>query len=337
MSSKPSLALTPPASSRLVGLRWALGLLAAALSCWLLARDLNWQELGEALHSADYRWVAAAVLVTFASYITRVWRWQVLLWQTPVRFGAALRALLVGQLLNGALPLRSGDVARALWVRSERGSGATVALGTIALEKLWDLLALLGCGVMLLIWIPLPDWFAESTGGVGLTVAIGLLVLGLGLWQQERLLHWAAVGLMALSPRWYGLVWPRLQQLTESLSSLQQPRLTAQAALWTVLTWGLYALANQLILAAFGIAAWPAACLLLVTLMAGGTVPVPGRLGIYEGIVVASLALFEFSLNQALAAGLVLHLVSMATPLVVLVPLLALGNHTTPPVWADHL
>lgn len=318
-------------------LRWLLGLLAATLSCWLLARDLDWQKLIQALRGADYRWVAAAVLVTLASYATRAWRWQVLLWQTPVRFGAALRALLIGQLLNGVLPLRSGDVARALWVRSEHGSGATVALGTIALEKLWDLLALLGCGVMLLIWLPLPDWFAESTWGVGLTVAVGLVVLGLGLWQQERLLHRAAVLLTALSPRWHQLFWPRLQQLTESLSSLRQLRLTAQAALWTLLTWGLYALANQLILAAFGIPAWPAACLLLVTLMAGGTVPVPGRLGIYEGIVVASLTLFKFPMDQALAIGLVLHLVSMATPLVVLVPLLALGNHSSASVWAEHL
>lgn len=330
MKSEPSTDLRPQWVSIL---RWAIGLAVAALSVWLLARDLDWQALWTALHSADYRWVAAAVLVTLASYATRTWRWQGLLWQTPIRFWTALRALLVGQVLNVALPLRSGDVARALWVRSERGSGATVALGTIALEKLWDLLALLGCGVMLLIWIPLPDWFAESTSGVGLTVAIGLLVLGLGLWQQERLLRWAAVGLMALSPRWHQLFWPRLQQLTESLSSLRQPHLTAQAALWTLLTWGLYALANQLILAAFGIAGWPAACLLLVTLMAGGTVPVPGRLGIYEGIVVASLTLFQSPPNQALAAGLVLHLVTLATPLLVLLPLFILTGwpkSTTP-------
>lgn len=323
--------------SWIIWARWGLGIGIAALSIYLLARKVEWGATLAALRSADYRWVALAVLAIVGTFFTRTRRWQALLWHTRLPARPAMTALLVGQVVNLALPMRSGDVARALWVRSEHGSGATLALGTIALEKLWDLLALLSCGVMLLIWLPLPDWFAESTGGVGLTVAVSLVILGVGLWQQERLMRWAADLLTALSPRWYRLFWPPLQQLTASLSSLRHLRLTARAALWTLLTWGLYVLANQLILTAFGAPSWPAACLLVVTLMAGGTVPVPGRLGIYEGIVVASLALFKFPLDQTLAIGLVLHLVSMATPLVMLIPLLALGNQFRTSVGAEHL
>jgi len=308
-----------------IALRWGLGLLACVLAVGLLVRDLDWHALLSALRSADYRWVAAAVLITLAGYATRVWRWQVLLWHTPISWGAALRALLVGQVLNTALPLRSGDVARALWVRAEHGSGATEALGTIALEKLWDLLALVGCGVMLLLWIPLPEWFAESTWGVGITFLIGIAVLGVGVWQQETLLRWAAVLLRYIPPRWNARLLPKLQQLAASLESVRQPKLAARAALWTLLTWGLYALANQLILIAFGSPSLPAACFLLVTLMVGGTVPVPGRLGIYEGIAVVSLAVFGFPADQALAVGLVLHLVALATPLITLA-LLFCGN-----------
>jgi hypothetical protein len=51
--------------------------------------------------------------------------------------------------------------------------------------------------------------------------------------------------------------------------------------------------------------------------MVGGTVPTPGRLGIFEGICVVSLeSFFGVPFDQALAVGLVLHLVVMGPPLV---------------------
>lgn len=50
--------------------------------------------------------------------------------------------------------------------------------------------------------------------------------------------------------------------------------------------------------------------------MVGGTVPVPGRLGLFEGICVLSLTLFDVPRDLALAVGLVLHGVVMGPPLV---------------------
>ena len=44
-------------------------------------------------------------------------------------------------------------------------------------------------------------------------------------------------------------------------------------------------------------------------------VPVPARLGIFEGVCVVSLALFDIPFDQALAVGLLLHLIVMAPPL----------------------
>ena len=63
-------------------------------------------------------------------------------------------------------------------------------------------------------------------------------------------------------------------------------------------------------------AAGAAALFLLAALMVGGTVPVPGRLGLFEGICVLSLGLFGVPRDPALAVGLVLHLVVMSPPLV---------------------
>jgi len=105
--------------------RWIAGLGVAGLSCWLLFRDLDWQAVAAALGSAHYRWVTAGVLAIIATFFTRAQRWRALLWQSEVRLRPAMTALLVGQVVNLALPMRSGDVMRAAGLAdAERGCGA---------------------------------------------------------------------------------------------------------------------------------------------------------------------------------------------------------------------
>ena len=118
--------------------RWIVGLGIAGLSCWLLARELDWQGVSGALGTADYRWVIVAILAIVATFLTRARRWQALLWQSEVRLRPAVTALLIGQALNMTLPMRSGDVVRATWIGSQRETGTVEALGSIAVEKAWE-------------------------------------------------------------------------------------------------------------------------------------------------------------------------------------------------------
>jgi len=296
--------------------RWIAGLGVAGISCWLLVRRLDWRDVATALGSADYRWAVAAVLAIVGTFFTRTWRWQALLWQSKVRVRPALTALLVGQVVNQILPMRSGDVVRAVWIGPERETGAAEALGSIALEKVWDLLALLACGVALLAWMPLPGWFARSTWGTAFALALGGGFLWAGLHWQAPLFRWIGRVLARFPAGWDRALLPRLRRLANGLEAIRQPTVSVRVLFWTGLTWGLGALANLAVLVAFGIHSGAAAVFLLAALMVGGTVPTPGRLGIYEGICVVSLALFGIPRDQALAVGLVLHLVVMGPPLI---------------------
>lgn len=296
--------------------RWIAGLGVAGLSCWLLVRDLDWSGVWQAFGSADYRWVAAGIAAIVGTFFTRTRRWQALIWHTRVPARPALTALLVGQVVNLALPMRSGDVARAAWIAPERQTGFPEALGSITVEKVWDLLALLACGVVLLVWLPLPDWFARSTEGTALALAVGGGALWAGLHWQETLFRWAGRLLARFPAGWDRALLPLLRRLANGLEGLRRPGVSGRALLWTALTWGVGALANWAVLAAFGVPSVAAALFLLAALMVGGTVPVPGRLGLFEGICVLSLALFDVPRDLALAVGLVLHVVVMGPPLV---------------------
>lgn len=303
-------------SRRVEGLRWLVGLAVAVLSVWLLVRELDWPGVWNALLAADYRWAAAGVAAIVATFFTRALRWRALLWQTTLPMRPAISAILVGQVVNLALPMRSGDVVRALWVSSDGETSAVEALGSIAVEKMWDLLALLACGLALLVLMPLPNWFARSTWATGLAVAVIVGTVWCGLRWQDNLFRWAGRALARFPVGWDRALLPRLRQLTNGLEAVRRPEVLYRALLWTALTWACGGLANLAVLMAFDIPLLTAALFLLAALMVGGAVPTPGRVGIFEGVCVVSLALFGVPSDLALAVGLVLHLVVMGPPLV---------------------
>jgi len=171
------------------------------------------------------------------------------------------------------------------------------------------------CGVILLALMPLPGWFERSTWGTALTLVVGSILLWAGLRWQDVLFRLAGRVLARFPAGWDRALLPRLQRLAQGLGSLRHADASAKAFLWTLINWALGAVANWAVMAAFGIRSVAGALFLLVALMVGGAaVPTPGRLGVFEGICVVSLALFGVPSDLALAAGLVLHLVVMVPP-----------------------
>ena len=308
-------------------LRWVIGLAVAAIAIWWLARDFDWPAVLAALRQANYGWVLLGVAAIVATAWTRTYRWQALLQPATIPFLTALNALLIGQVANLVIPLRGGDITRAMLIGPERETGTAMALGTVALEKVWDLILLLLSGLLLLVVMPLPGWFTRSTWGTALTLVVGIPLLWAALHWRETLFQWTSRLLAILPGGWDRAILPRLRRLTDGLASIRQVDISLRAFFWTGLTWGLGALANWAVIAAFGMYSEAAALLLLVALMIGNSVvPTPARLGIFEGITVVVLALFDIPPDTALAMGLVLHIVVMAPPLL-MAALLAL---TTP-------
>lgn len=297
-------------------LHWILGGGVALLSVWLLARELNWALVVDALARADYAWVALGVLTVVATLLARVWRWQALLWEDDVPFFPAMTALLVGQAANLVLPARGGDLVRVAWIGSTRETGAPEALGSVALEKVWDLVGLLLCGLLLLPLMALPDWFARSTWGTAAALAVSAALLWIGLrWQEAGFA--LAERLLARFPAWAQALLPPARRTLRGLESVRHGDASARALLWTVAKWGLGAVTNWTVMQAFGVPSIPGAIFLLAALMVGGVVAqVPARIGVFEGITVAALALFGVPADVALAVGLVLHLVTMGPPLI---------------------
>jgi uncharacterized membrane protein YbhN (UPF0104 family) len=105
-------------------------------------------------------------------------------------------------------------------------------------------------------------------------------------------------------------------RLVDGLTGLQRPHVMLAAGGWSVLAWFFGALTNLALFKAFGLPlSLGIALILLAVLQLGVAVPsVPGRIGVFEGLCLVTLALFGVEANLALGYGIVLHAVVLLPP-----------------------
>jgi len=120
-----------------------LGLLAV----WALAVDLSdvWQTLAQA------RWpiVIAAAMISVCSSFVRAARWRLILRPVArVPLWEIWLITLVSSLVNFVIPVRSGELARAVLLKQRRRVPMSASLPTVAIDRSFDLLAVLLLGAL---------------------------------------------------------------------------------------------------------------------------------------------------------------------------------------------
>lgn len=213
---------------------------SAGLLFWLITR-IDFQETAELVQNASWPWLLVAVLellelgaLTCALPFTSVYRWLGVLRAqgTKLPFFFALRAVMMANVLNCFLPSKSGDVAKAAYLRGY--GGVSKGLGTVILERLVDL-GVLGMLGLLGLVVSGARW--GLIAGVGLLGLVGGVLVVVLLLPFERLPLPTKIRQTALDLRTVVRAW------------LACPAAIAQTLTGSVLTWSLggftvYALAS---------------------------------------------------------------------------------------------
>jgi uncharacterized membrane protein YbhN (UPF0104 family) len=295
-------------------LRWGFAIAAIGAAVRLLAVDFDWAALGRALAGADLRLWLAAVLAFHVSVAARAWRWRGLLAtaRAPASLGATYAALVMAWGLNCILPARVGDAYRPILLR--RWSAATISagLGTVAIERVIDLAAVVAGGL-------LAGWAALGSDLPPALIVAGLVIVGLVtafvvalVWFRRPLGHLArrlplplevhevvagfGAGLVAVDRR---SVVPRLAE--------------------TVVVWGSEVVRTALVLAALGLLGAPfgVGAVVFVALSASllSAVPIsPAGLGLVEaGLLGVLHGLFGLALPLAAAVVILERVISVGT------------------------
>src|SRR5512145_2175601 len=118
------------------------GLAISAVFLWLAVRDADPDAVREALGDADVALVLLASTVFMVGYLLGAIRWRKIAATQQVSTRRFYEMALGGLACNNVLPVRIGELVRAGWLSREAPMPAGRALGTVALDRVCDVVTL---------------------------------------------------------------------------------------------------------------------------------------------------------------------------------------------------
>jgi uncharacterized protein (TIRG00374 family) len=287
------------------GVRAMVGLAISGVLLWLMLRSIESDELLRTLGSASLNWVALALAIYWVELALRAQRWRFIL--QPVHefsFSQVASSLLVGYSANNVLPARLGELFRADFIGRRYGISRLSAIGTIFIERLLDMAAVVACAAVGMLWAMNQEG-SPSSPDVRRMLIAGLLVGSMLVGLASALV----VVITTYSPRWLARRFPRLRVAIDAvrvgLLSVRQPwRMLVLVAL-SAAAWFFNALAMWAILNAVGISPQPGTLVLLVGMsgLAAAIPSAPANLGTLQFAFITVLATVGHSAAVSFAAA----------------------------------
>jgi len=237
-----------------------------------------------------------------------------------------MQGTFIGVLMSATLPARLGEPSRALIVARRLGrarESLPVVLGTMVSQTLLNLLALTILGGVALSTVSILDGHDRALLAIALAPLATLAVLALApilappaALSRSRRLH-ALLTAMRRS----------LLRLRDGLRVFRQPRRALLATSAQLAAWALQWLSCWLLLVALGLdphGGAGAAAGVLFAVNVTAVIPVtPANVGVFQAACVAVLAgAYHVSTPDAIAYGIVLQSVELATALIMGLPAL---------------
>jgi uncharacterized protein (TIRG00374 family) len=292
-------------------LKHAIGLAITVLCVVVIARMVNLNEVLDALEHFHWPYMVLGIAFLAFGYCLRIRRWSMLLSATgvPITFRNCVAPFLGSIALNNILPLRVGDVVRALVFPTAMGVSRTTATSSLLMERLIDLMTLLCClavGLFAIQSAVVPPMIANSavslaiTGGI--VLAAGFLFSGAIARQLDRQASTRTGKVVN--------VLGTVASLFEGFAAMARPRALLLTLLISMLVWvgesGLF----YFVMLGLGLPATPLMALLVMAIATLSTlVPSsPGYVGPFHLAAFAAISLVGGTAAQAGSYAVLCHL-----------------------------
>lgn len=183
-------------------LKYSLSFILAGVLLHFAFKGVAWADFVAGVKSTDFRYVLLLLLCSSTAFVFRALRWRQLLrpFDPDISFSTVFDGVNIGNLSNCALPF-AGEFVRAGVIPAGSRVSYDKSLGTIAMERVWDLIAivLIVVGVLIADWQDFGEFFSEKIltplsdsflgkGWILMLVALAVLALLvlLILWLRPR-------------------------------------------------------------------------------------------------------------------------------------------------------
>ena len=298
----------------------ATGVVVTAGCTYIAVRGVDLDDAGHALANCDLTWLLpAGVVFAVAIWLRAVRWWTVFVPEKRPPLRQLTRALFIGFFFNNILPARAGEAARIIALHSAAGTPRAEAIGTVVVERLFDVLSLLILLFASYPLLPQVSWL-HTAALFGAVALVGLAVLVFVLVRyDERAVRWLLSPLRRL-PGVTERIEHAVVDATRGLTAVRDPGVALRGMAITLASWIGLGVSYWILMFSFSLEL-PVVAGILVTVAINLSLVLPSSpaaLGVFEAATVVALRAFDVPQAEALSYALVLHLVN-------LLPFLAIG------------
>ncbi|MXX96086.1 MAG: flippase-like domain-containing protein [Rhodothermaceae bacterium] len=286
-----------------------LSFLLAAFLIWLSLRDVEFAQFIESVRFAHYGWILPVIGVTLLSHWIRAYRWQALIIALPEDSKSRVSTLdlfasvMVGNMVNYVIP-RAGEIARCTHLSTRKKLSFSALLGTVAIERIADLLVL-GFGLLItLVFIreQLQSLFEllSLRQLPWVWIAVGCLMIAIIIYIGLRLKFTAS-----LRNRLSALI----TQFANGIKTVYRTPKRWRLIWTTVIMWLMYGFMAYIPLVMFelDLSYWDGLAIMFIGVL-GILVPTPGGLGSFHGITILTLtSVYGIARPDAAAYAIFVH------------------------------
>jgi hypothetical protein len=284
---------------------------------YLAVRGVHWHTAWVAVEHCHAWWLLPAMVAFAAQTLMRAMRWRSLFaHERRPRRGPVVEATMIGYLFNNIMPARAGEVARIAALTKRSSTPPAEIVGTVLVERVYDVFAVLLIFFCALPWLPHVSWLGAAAilaaiAAIGLVAVVAVLEV-----YGERPLQWLARPLARLPRLSATQIEHHVALLASGLSGLRERRVALEALAWSLAAWMTTALWAWFVLLAFHHLPFSAGVLVTVAVGLSMIIPSPpASIGVFEAAGVLALNAYGVSRTGALPYAIVLH-ISNFVPLV---------------------
>lgn len=282
----------------------ALGTLISIACLAFIVQKIDAAQVKLAFQRFEWHYFAIGVGCLAFGYAMRILRWARILNSAGarVRFRTCAAPFLGSIALNNVLPLRLGDVVRALVFPTSIGVPRATSTSSLVMERLVDLMTLilwLSASIMVSRHLSVPGWIKETAmtlAVIGTLSLIGIFLLSGAIARRLKPLKGRAA--------------EALTSLLEGFEAMSRPRALASLLGLSLLVWVGEAGLFYCLLIGFGLEATPAAAVIIMAIATLATlVPSsPGYVGPFHLAAFAGISLLGGTNDQAASFAVLSHL-----------------------------
>ena len=274
-----------------------IGVVISLAGIYWAFKDFDFFDFKQSIQQIELAYLLLATLFLWGSVWLRGLRWKWLFKESASPSVASLyRAELIGYFGNNVLPLRLGELLRTYIVGKENNFPKSFVFGTIVIERLMDMLALIFFGIILLILYPFEEgWVGDyilKGGSFILIIIFALIIIRRVKFKSTE-----------------NKILRIFNQIMDGLLSIRKKSIIP-VVISSILIWSIYLLDVYLIQRAFQFnLSWTQSLAVLVISSLALSIPsAPGMIGTFHAAVKYTMVdLFAFTPNEGNSFAILLH------------------------------